>query len=628
MLNFADISIRRGTRLLFEHATFNLYRGEKVGITGENGSGKSTLLALVRGEVAPETGSFDMPGNLAVAHVAQELSATDQLAIEFVLDGDVELRAVEQQIAAAEAADDGHRLAELYGHYDAIGGYHARSRAATLLHGLGFTTRDEQRTVREFSGGWRVRLNVAKALMCRSDLLLLDEPTNHLDLDAVLWLEQWLKDYRGTLLLIAHDRDFLDQVCNRIVNIEQGRIDVYRGNYSDFEEARAARLAQTQALYERQQREIEHIESFINRFRAKASKARQAQSRIKALERMQRIAPAHVDSEFTFSFPEPYKLPRPLLTIEDQSVGYGDVPLVEKINFTISPGARIALLGHNGAGKSTVIKLLAGELPALGGERVEARDLRIGYFAQHQLEQLKEAESPLQHLRELGGPAAAKATEQELRDFLGTFGFRGDRVFEPIGPFSGGEKARLVLALLTYLRPNLLLLDEPTNHLDLEMRQALALALQDYLGAVVMVSHDRHLLRTVIDEFYLVADGRAKPFDGDLDDYAKWAATNPREVVEKPAKAGKAPRAPAAPRKSASALKTELVRLDKQLVKLHEQQKDIEQQLSAADIYDASNKTRLRDLLHRQDALKRELDAAETRWLEVSELLQSSKEPN
>jgi ATP-binding cassette subfamily F protein 3 len=627
MLNFSDIAIRRGTRLLFEHATFNLYRGEKVGITGENGSGKSTLLALVRGEVAPESGRFDMPGNLAVAHVAQELSATDQRALEFVLDGDVELRAVEQQIAAAEAADDGHRLAELYGHYDAIGGYHARSRAATLLHGLGFTTRDEQRTVREFSGGWRVRLNVARALMCRSDLLLLDEPTNHLDLDAVLWLEQWLKDYRGTLLLIAHDRDFLDQICNRIVNIEQGRIDVYRGNYSDFEEARAARLAQTQALYERQQREIEHIESFINRFRAKASKARQAQSRIKALERMQRIAPAHVDSEFTFSFPEPFKLPRPLLTVDDQSVGYGDIPLVEKINFTIAPGARIALLGHNGAGKSTVIKLLAGELPALGGERVEARDLRIGYFAQHQLEQLKEAESPLQHLREPGGPTAAKATEQELRDFLGTFGFRGDRVFEPIGPFSGGEKARLVLALLTYLRPNLLLLDEPTNHLDLEMRQALALALQDYLGAVVMVSHDRHLLRTVIDEFYLVADGRAKPFDGDLDDYAKWAASNPREVVEKLAKAGKVPCTQSAPRKNASALKTELARLDKQLVELHEQQKDIEQQLSAPDIYDASNKMRLRDLLHQQDALKRELDTVETRWLEVSESLQSGQDP-
>jgi ATP-binding cassette subfamily F protein 3 len=624
MLNFSDIAIRRGTRLLFEHATFNLYGGEKIGITGENGSGKSTLLAVVRGEVAPETGSFDMPGNLAVAHVAQELSASDAQAIDFVLDGDVELRAVERQFAAAEAADDGHRLAELYGHYDAIGGYHARSRAATLLHGLGFTTRDEQRAVREFSGGWRVRLNVAKALMCRSDLLLLDEPTNHLDLDAVLWLEQWLQDYRGTLLLIAHDRDFLDQVCNRIVNIEQGRVDVYRGNYSAFEEARAAKLAQNQALYARQQREIEHIESFITRFRAKASKARQAQSRIKALERMQRIAPAHVDTEFTFSFREPLKLPRPLLTLENNSTGYGGAALVKEINFTISPGARIALLGHNGAGKSTVIKLLAGELPALGGERVAARDLRIGYFAQHQLEQLKEEASPLQHLLDMGGPEAAKATEQELRDFLGTFGFRGDRVFEPIGPFSGGEKARLVLALLTYLRPNLLLLDEPTNHLDLEMRQALALALQDYSGAVVMVSHDRHLLRTVVDEFTLVAEGRAMPFDGDLDDYATWAARNPREVTEQAVKATKARRTASASRRSASALKTELAKLDKQLVRLHQQQKDIEQQLSAPDIYAAAHKARLRDLLHQQDTLKRELDVLETRWLEVSELLQAA----
>jgi len=622
MLNFSDISIRRGTRVLFEKATFNLYRGEKIGITGENGSGKSTLLALVRGEVAPETGSFDMPGNLAVAYVAQELSATDQPAIEFVLDGDAELRAIERQIAAAEAADDGHRLAEHYGHYDAIGGYHARSRAATLLHGLGFTTRDEQRTVREFSGGWRVRLNVAQALMCRSDLLLLDEPTNHLDLDAVLWLEYWLQDYRGTLLLIAHDRDFLDQICNRIVNIEQGRVDAYRGNYSAFEEARAARLAQVQALYERQQREVEHIESFINRFRAKASKARQAQSRIKALERMQRIAPAHVDSEFTFSFLEPHKLPRPLLTIEDQSTGYGAVALLEDVSLTIAPGARVALLGHNGAGKSTVIKLLAGELPALSGERVEAKDLRLGYFAQHQLEQLKEAESPLQHLRDMGGPAAVKATEQELRDYLGSFGFRGDRVFEAIGPFSGGEKARLVLALLSYLRPNLLLLDEPTNHLDLEMRQALARALQDYAGAVVMVSHDRHLLRTVVDEFYLVADGRATPFDGDLDDYARWAASNPRVDAEKAGKSVKAMRTSAAPRKSVSALKTELARLDGQLVEMHQRQRDIEQRLSGPDIYGATEKAQLLELLHQQDGLKRELDKVETRWLEVSELLQ------
>ena len=634
MLNFSDISIRRGTRSLFEKATFNLFRGEKVGITGENGSGKSSLLALVRGEITPETGNFDMPGNLAVAHVAQELSASDDHAIEFVLDGDAELRLIERQIAEAEAADDGHRLAELYGHYDAIGGYHARSRAATLLHGLGFTSEDEVRAVRDFSGGWRVRLNVAKALMCRSDVLLLVEPTHHLDLDAVMWLEQWLKDYRGTLLLIAHDRDFLDAICNRIVNIEQGRAEVYRGNYSDFEEARAARLAQNQALYVRQQRELKHIESFIASFRAQASKARQAQSRIKALERMQRIAPAHVDTEFTFSFLEPHKLPRPLLTVEDQATGYNDTVLVGKINFTIVPGARIALLGHNGAGKSTVIKMLAGELPSLSGERTEAKDLRIGYFAQHQLEQLKENESPLQHLRTLGGQAAAKAPEQDLRDFLGTFGFRGDRVFESIGPFSGGEKARLVLALLSYLRPNLLLLDEPTNHLDLEMRQALALALQDYSGAVLMVSHDRHLLRTVVDEFYIVADGKATPFDGDLDDYAKWAATHPKDAAAKPVKAVKVvnkdseedrkqkQRATADQRNRIAPLKSELGKLEKQLAQLQKKQTDVEQKLAAPDIYDAAKKSQLRDLIDEQTKLKRQVDEVEAAWLDITAQLE------
>ncbi len=644
MLNFSDISIRRGTRVLFEKATFNLFRGEKIGITGENGAGKSTLLSLVRGEITPETGSFDMPGNLAVAHVAQELSASDAPAIEFVLDGDTELRAIEAEIAAAEIADDGHKLAELYGNYDAIGGYHARSRAATLLHGLGFTSEDERRAVRDFSGGWRVRLNVAKALMCRSDLLLLDEPTNHLDLDAVIWLEKWLQDYRGTILLIAHDRDFLDSICNRIVNLEHGKADAYRGNYSDFEETRAATLAQNQALYVRQQREVKHIESFINRFKAQASKARQAQSRIKALERMQRIAPAHVDTEFTFSFLEPLKLPRPLLTVEDQSVGYGETPLVEKINFTIAPGARIALLGHNGAGKSTVIKMLAGELTSLTGERTEAKDLRIGYFAQHQLEQLNEKESPLAHLRRLGGPAAAKAPEQDLRDFLGTFGFRGDRVFEAIGPFSGGEKARLVLALLSYLRPNLLLLDEPTNHLDLEMRQALALALQDYSGAVLMVSHDRHLLRTVVDEFYIVADGRATPFDGDLEDYAKWAASHPKDAAAKDAKTAKAQakaevikeavpkeseevrkqrkREEAEQRNRIAPLKAELAKLDKQLATQQKKLAEVELKLAAPDIYDAAKKTQLRILLDEQINLKRDIDSTESAWLQISEQLE------
>src|SRR5215469_16754338 len=536
MLNFTDVTLRRGARVLFSEATFALFRGEKVGITGENGSGKSSLLALVRAELQPDGGTFEMPSSLAVAHVSQELLASERPAIEFVLDGDADLRAIERSIAAAEQRNEGSRLGELYAHYAAAGGYDARSRAARLMHGLGFSPADETRPVSAFSGGWRVRLNVAQALMCRSDLLLLDEPTNHLDLDAILWLEGWLREYPGTLLLIAHDREFLDRIVDRVVNLEHGRARAYRGNYSAFEEQRASELAEQSALFARQQREIRHMESFVERFRAKASKARQAQSRLKALERMQRIAPAHVDTPFEFSFAQPAKLPRPLLALTDQAAGYTDRAVLEQVNLTISPGDRVALLGRNGAGKSTLMKLLAGELPALRGDRAEARDLRIGYFAQHQLEQLAARESPLQNLRRVGADRAARETEQELRDFLAGFGFRGDRVFEPVAPFSGGEKARLVLALVTYLRPNLLLLDEPTNHLDLEMRQALCVALQDYSGAVVLVSHDRHLLRTVADVFHIVHDGRVQPFDGDLEDYAKWLAEADQAAVrESPA---------------------------------------------------------------------------------------------
>lgn len=547
MLNFSELSLRRGKRVLFSGATFSLFRGEKIGICGENGAGKSTLLSLVRGEIAPEAGNFEMPSNLAIASVSQELAATEQPALEFVLDGDAELRTVQRSLQRAEEANDGARLGELHAHYAAIGGYDAASRAATLMHGLGFKAEEEQRPVRSFSGGWRVRLNVAQALMCRSDLLLLDEPTNHLDLDAIVWLEGWLSAYPGTLLLISHDREFLDRITDRIVNIEHGGAHAYRGNYSAFETQRAAELAQQSALYARQQREIAHMEAFVARFRAQATKARQAQSRLKALERMQRIAPAHVDSEFSFSLGQPEKLPRPLLSIERQAAGYGGTPLIQHINFTISPGDRVALLGRNGAGKSTVMKLLAGELKGLAGTRTEAQDLRLGYFAQHQLEQLQPTQTPYQHLSEVGESLGRRPLDQELRDFLGGFGFRGDRVFEPIGPFSGGEKARLVLALLAYRRPNLLLLDEPTNHLDLEMRQALAVALQDYEGAVVFVSHDRHLLRVVADELMLVDAGRMTPFDGDLDDYARWLSlTNeaaaadaaPTEAAASPAAAG------------------------------------------------------------------------------------------
>ncbi len=641
MLNFSDVAIRRGPRLLFAGATFGLFRGEKVGITGENGSGKSSLLALVRGELQPDAGTFEMPAQLAVAHVSQELLATDQAAIEFVLDGDAELRALESAISAAQDGHDGIRLGNLYARYAEVGGYDARSRAGRLMHGLGFTPADETRPVRAFSGGWRVRLNVAQALMCRSDLLLLDEPTNHLDLDAILWLETWLREYPGTLLLIAHDREFLDRVVNRVVNIEHGKAQAYRGNYSAFEEQRAAELAQQTALFTRQQREIKHMESFVERFRAKASKARQAQSRLKALERMQRIAPAHVDSPFEFSFLPPDKLPRPLLALDEQTAGYENRVILEHVKLTLSPGDRIALLGRNGAGKSTYMKLLAGELAALGGTRTEARDLRIGYFAQHQLEQLAPKESPLGNLRRIGAARAARATEQELRDYLAGFGFRGDRVFEPVAPFSGGEKARLVLALVAYLRPNLLLLDEPTNHLDLEMRQALTVALQEYEGAVVLVSHDRHLLRTVADEFHIVHAGRARPFDGDLDDYAKWLGETSADAPVEPSSnvAAAASRAPrdgetaearkqrkrleAQQRSRVSPLKAAVAKCESDLEKLAQARAAVEAKLAAPDIYSDAAKDRLRELLAEQTKLAVEAGKAEAAWLAATERLEA-----
>jgi ATP-binding cassette, subfamily F, member 3 len=639
MLNFTDVTLRRGPRVLFSGATFGLFRGEKVGITGENGSGKSSLLELVRGDLQTDAGTFEMPSNLAIAHVSQELIATEAAAIEFVLDGDAELRAIERSIAEAEAHDDGLKLGDLHARYAAAGGYDARSRAGRLMHGLGFTTADESRPVRSFSGGWRVRLNVAQALMCRSDLLLLDEPTNHLDLDAILWLERWLMEYPGTLLLIAHDREFLDRIVNRIVNIEHAKARAYRGNYSAFEEQRASELAEQSALFTRQQREIKHMESFVERFRAQATKARQAQSRLKALERMQRIAPAHVDSPFEFSFASPAKLPRPLLALENQSVGYDGRALLERVSLTLAPGARVALLGRNGAGKSTCMKLLAGELAALAGTRTEARDLRIGYFAQHQLEQLQVTDSALGNLRRIGAARAAQATEQELRDFLAGFGFRGDRVFESVEPFSGGEKARLVLALTAYLRPNLMLLDEPTNHLDLEMRQALAVALQDYEGAVVLVSHDRHLLRTVADEFIIVHNGRATPFDGDLEDYAKWLdetgtavagadddatdgggpAEAPPESAEsrKQRKRGEAER-----RNRLTPLKAKIAQCDAELARLASKSRTLQAELAAPEIYAAAAKDRLKELLAQQAQLARETEKVETAWLEASEQLE------
>lgn len=632
MLAFSSVTLRRGTRVLFADATFTLFRGEKIGITGANGAGKSSLLALVRGDLQPDVGSFERPSRLAVAHVSQELEATDRQAIEFVMDGDAELRDIEARIERESQSHDGTKLAELYTRYEGVGGYDARSRAGRLMHGLGFSAEDETRGVKEFSGGWRVRLNVAQALMCRSDLLLLDEPTNHLDLDAVIWLEAWLREYRGTLLIISHDREFLDRIITRVVNIEHEEAKAYSGNYAAFEEQRAMQLAQHQSLYERQQREIAHMMSFVERFRAQATKARQAQSRLKALERMQRIAPAHVDSQFEFSFLQPEKLPKPLLALDDQTVGYGDRVILRHVGLTIAPGDRIALLGRNGAGKSTLTKLLAGELKGMSGKRVESRDLRIGYFAQHQLEQLFPEENALEHLKKIGGEKAARSKEQDLRNYLGGFGFTGDRVFEPIGPFSGGEKARLALALVSYQQPNLLLLDEPTNHLDLEMRQALAVALQDYNGAVVLVSHDRHLLRTFADQFIIVANAAARPFDGDLEDYAEWLAKSEAAAApEKPPAAESADakkqrkRDEAERRNRLTPLRNRIAQAEAKLDRLNKERAEIEAKLAAPDIYAPEHKGRLTELLATQRQKGAEIAQVEGEWMSAADALETAE---
>ncbi len=629
MLVLNALSLYRGPRPLFKGASFTIFPGHKVGLTGANGSGKSSLFALIRGELKQDAGVFSLPPGWIIAHVAQETPAVDTPAIDYVMAGDEELARLQLELKQAEAAHDGARMAALHARLEAIDGYTARSRAARLMHGLGFSAAQEIAPLRSFSGGWRMRLNLGRALMCRSDLLLLDEPTNHLDLDAVLWLEDWLRAYPGTLLLISHDRDFLDSVAGHILHIANQELKLYSGNYSAFERRRAEQLAGQQSAYEKQQREIAHMRRFVDRFRAQATKARQAQSRLKALERLELIAPAHVDSPFTFDFRVPEQLPNPLLRLEDIATGYGGRAVISGVNRDLVPGERLGLLGPNGAGKSTLIKLLAGELLPLAGKRSEAAGLRIGYFAQHQLEQLRPQDSPLQHLLRLD----PKAGEQGLRDFLGRFGFMGDDVFAPVAPFSGGEKARLVLALLVYQRPNLLLLDEPTNHLDLEMRHALDMALQEYQGALVLVSHDRHLLRTVCDAFLLVSDGRAAPFDGDLEDYRRWITQRDTKVEkderaggERSAEARKAKRRDEADRRQRlRPLKSAVERWETTISQLESRRDALQQQLADPALYLEQNKERLRALLDDQALVVKDLVAAEGQWLKASEALEATE---
>lgn len=625
MINFKSVTLRRGQRLLFENASFTVHRGERVGITGANGAGKSSLFEVILGTLHPEAGEVSMPPGLAIAHVAQETPAVAQSALDYVMDGDRELRLIQADLARAEVRGDGVELAHLHAHLEAAGGYEAPAKAARLLAGLGFAPGDERRAVAEFSGGWRMRLNVAQALMCRSDVLLLDEPTNHLDLDAVIWLQDWLAGYPGTLLLVSHDRDFLDDLADHVLHIENRTASLYTGNYSAFENRRAELLAQQQSSYERQQREIARISGFVDRFRAQATKARQVQSRIKALERMQLVAKAQADSTFEFSFYPPDKLPSPLLKLDAAAAGYAGTPIFQGVKLTLNPGDRVGLLGPNGAGKSTLVKLMAGVLAPLSGERLAAQDLRIGYFAQHQLEQLRPEESALRHLQRLD----PKAAEKDLRGFLGGFGFRGDQALEPIAPFSGGEKSRLALALLIYQKPNLLLLDEPTNHLDLNARDALCLALQDYQGAMVVVSHDRYLLRTLTDDYWLVADGVLQDFAGGLDDYRQWLAErrNARpfeETVQGSLSRKEQRRSEADRRRLLRPLQQAQQAAEVALEKWTAAKQDLERQLADSDLYRSEAKVRLQALLMEKAGVEKSLAEAESAWLEASEALESA----
>ena len=634
MLRLANLTLARGATRLLEGASLTVHAGQRVGVVGPNGAGKSSLFALLRGELAPEAGDVELPKAWTIAHVLQETPATDRSALDYALDGDAELRAIERALAAADAAPgpDGHAIAELHHRFEAIGGYAARARAAALLAGLGFAGAQQSRPVAEFSGGWRMRLNLAQALMARSDLLLLDEPTNHLDLDAVLWLEDWLTRYPGTLLLITHDRDFLDGVAQVIVHFDQRRLRTYAGNYSAFERERTMALAQQQAAYEKQQRQIAHLQAFVDRFRAKATKAKQAQSRIKAIERMERIAAAHVDSPFEFAFAPVDAAARQLVRLDGATLRYGDAPPVfERLDFALLAGERIGLLGSNGAGKSTLAKALAGTLPLASGERHVAQNLAIGYFAQHQLEQLDPQASPLLHLQRID----PQAREQELRDFLGGFDFRGAMATEAAGPLSGGEKARLVLALIVRAKPQLLILDEPTNHLDIEMREALAEALQDYGGALVVVAHDRHLLAATTDAFWLVQGGRVEPFAGDLDDYRDWVLAAARSRAAAPQGAqppGEVPDRRARRREEAQerqrradARKPHLARqakLEAEMEALAAEKDGLDAWLASPQAYADEAKEQLRASLARQGELAWTLARLESEWLEIAESLE------
>lgn len=651
----------RGIKPLLEQVDVTLNPGDKIGLIGANGAGKSSLFGLLRGELHPDMGEIDFPAKWRMAYVAQETPALDRAALDYAIDGDITLRKLEAELTRLESepetTENGIAIGNIYSALADADAYTVQSRGEQLLLGLGFSLDQMQQPVASFSGGWRMRLNLAQALMCPSDLLLLDEPTNHLDLDAIIWLEDWLKRYAGTLIIISHDRDFLDEVVNVVVHIDERKLKRYSGNYSGFERQRNAQLILAAGALEKQTRQRAHLESFVNRFKAQASKARQAQSRMKALAKMEELAPLRAAAEFSFEFREPLSAPNPLLVLEDVDAGYNienaetgvvtKKSIVTGINFSLQIGQRIGLLGVNGAGKSTLIKTIAGELTPLTGDAVIGKGLSIGYFAQHQVEMLRHDESPLWHL----GKIAPGVREQELRNFLGGFNFPGTMVTSSIRPFSGGEKARLALALIVWQRPNLLLLDEPTNHLDLETREALTMALAQFEGTLVVVSHDRHLLRATTDQFIIVADGKLQPFDGDLDDYKDWLfktklgkgatvlpAAGKDNKTDFPLAPTVVPAAPAVDKKDQKRqdaeerqrltalrkpIENKLKRQEEQIAKRTAQKEDIDAKLAEPGIYDAANKAKLKQLLADQTFFTKDLAQLEAEWLDLQEQLEA-----
>jgi ATP-binding cassette, subfamily F, member 3 len=628
MIGLNEVSLQRGQKSLLEKANLLVHAGQRVGVIGANGTGKSSLFQLFLGRLHTDHGEVVLPRQLRITHMAQEVVDSDRTALDYVLDGDIELRETEAAIEAAHASENNTALAHAYDKLDAIDAHLAPSRAHQLLYGLGFEAGDHQRVVSTFSGGWRIRLNLAQALMCPADLMLLDEPTNHLDLDATVWLEQWLLRYQGTLLLISHDRDFLDSVTTHIARLQNRKINYYKGNYSAYEHQHAERMAQQQANYEKQQAERAHLQRFVDRFKAKATKAKQAQSRIKALARMDDIAPAHIDSPFHFAFGEPPKPSNPLLYLEKANLGYDDKEILNGVGMSIAPGSRIGLLGPNGAGKSTLIKTLVGDLPLREGSRQAGDNLQVGYFAQHQLKALDLKASPIIHIQRL----SPTVSEQTIRNFLGGFNFHGDVASESPKNFSGGEKARLALAIVVWKKPNLLIMDEPTNHLDLEMCHALTMALQSFSGAMILVSHDRHLLRNSVDEFLLIAYGQVQPFDGDLDEYQQWLLRSKQEnsapktsdnIDASKVDRKEQRRQAAEQRKQLQPMKKKVSDIEVAIEANEVELSSIESKLLDITIYEGSNNSKLQEIMQRQGELKQHNEKLEEEWMKLHEELEA-----